>query len=98
MAETHGRLGQIKVELRDLAGAEVAFESALAIARQLEDARTAVLALEGLALVAHEKGLHSRSRELFDEVEAIRAEHDCGITGAYERLVAIHRPSASVGL
>ncbi len=98
MAESHGRLGQIKVDLRDLAGAEVAFESALAIARQLEDARTAVLALEGLALVAHEKGLHSRSKELFGEVEAIRAEHDCGITGTYERLVAIHRPGATVGL
>lgn len=85
-AETYDGLGHIYLDTDDLAAADESFEAALEIARRLQDFPEEASALEGLALVAHEKGSRAQSARLFDQASAIREEHDLGPSAAQQRL------------
>src|SRR5690606_31211648 len=96
MAETHSGLGHLRMEAGDLNAAEESFGAALDIARRLDLVLAEVSALEGLALVANERGLHNRSRDLFDLSSRLRTEHELAPTLNTEKLAEIHEPSSGV--
>lgn len=95
MAETHGGLGHLWLEAGDLIAAEESFEATLDIARRLNLILAEVSALEGMALVAHERGLHKRSKELFVQSSSIRTEHELAPTLNAKRLSEIHPPTST---
>lgn len=96
MAETHVGLGHISLTSGALDAAEESFEAGLAIARRLADFYEEAAALEGLALVAYERGEEARSKALFGEAVGIRSEHELGPSTAYDKLAELHRPDAFV--
>src|SRR5690606_23334394 len=95
MAETHSGLGHLRMEAGDLNAAYESFEAALDIAMRLNLGLAEVAAREGLALVAHERGLHKRSKDLFVQSSRIRTEHELAPTLNSRRLSGIHQPTST---
>lgn len=96
-AETYDGFGFIHLASGDLTAAHESFAKELAIAKRLRDLPQQASALEGLALVAHERGQRAASSELFEEASALRSECGLGPTSAHKKLAELHRRQSARG-
>jgi predicted ATPase len=89
-AETYIGLGLTGLASGDLDSAGEGFAKALEVVERLPSLQFEVEALEGLAVVAFERGHRAVSHGLFTRAHNMRREHDIGPGWLQHRLVELH--------